>query len=247
MSHSSATRAAIANAHTLGSHSDVSGAPSRGDIYVRSAGGLWVPKTLGAAGTMLRSDGADPQWSADGSALTSLNASNVSSGTLADARLSANVPLKDAAATIGGTWDFTPGVTERGRAAKIGEWTDVAYNAANFTASGTMTWTVVAGNHVAYAYSLVGKTLTVIFNFQNTNVGGAADISLIIPIPGGLVSELQVLNSIRIRNAATYLTGYAVVVAGGTQILFRRIDNTTWTLTAGGDTDVTGQITFEVQ
>ena len=35
-----------------------------------------------------------------GSGLTALNASNVSSGTLADARLSANVPLKDAANTF---------------------------------------------------------------------------------------------------------------------------------------------------
>lgn len=52
--------------------------------------------------------------SLDGSALTSLNASNISSGTLADGRLSANVPLLDAAtnaftgnATFGGTLGVT--------------------------------------------------------------------------------------------------------------------------------------------
>lgn len=39
-------------------------------------------------------------FSGAGSALTSLNASNISSGTLADGRLSSNVPLKDAANTF---------------------------------------------------------------------------------------------------------------------------------------------------
>jgi hypothetical protein len=52
--------------------------------------------------------------SLDGSALTALNASNISSGTLGDARLSSNVPLKDAASnaftgnmTVGGTLGVT--------------------------------------------------------------------------------------------------------------------------------------------
>ena len=46
-----------------------------------------------AAGTLLLANGS-------GANLTALNASNVSSGTLADARLSANVPLKDGANTF---------------------------------------------------------------------------------------------------------------------------------------------------
>ena len=49
-----------------------------------------------APGTLLLADGS-------GANLTTLNASNISSGTLAAARLSANVPLKDAANTFTGT------------------------------------------------------------------------------------------------------------------------------------------------
>lgn len=52
--------------------------------------------------------------SLDGSALTALNASNISSGSLADGRLSANVPLKDAttnAFTGAATFGTTLGVT----------------------------------------------------------------------------------------------------------------------------------------
>src|SRR5690606_33205248 len=42
-----------------------------------------------------------------GANLTNLNASNISSGTLNDARLSSNVALKNAAATISGTYTFS--------------------------------------------------------------------------------------------------------------------------------------------
>lgn len=51
-------------------------------------GGLGVGLTIGTSGTFLRSDGSVISFSADGSALTSLNASNISSGTLNNARLS---------------------------------------------------------------------------------------------------------------------------------------------------------------
>src|SRR5690606_25236990 len=61
-----------------------------------------------------------------GANLTSLSASNVSSGTLADARLSANVPLLDAEAnaftgnaTVGGTFGVT-GATTLGALTEIG-------------------------------------------------------------------------------------------------------------------------------
>src|SRR5207237_1902767 len=45
-------------------------------------------------------------FTGDGSGLTSLNASNVSSGTLSDSRLSSNVPLKNDANTFTNTNTF---------------------------------------------------------------------------------------------------------------------------------------------
>lgn len=51
-------------------------------------GGLGIGLTIGASGTFLRSDGSTVGFSTDGSALTSLNASNISSGTLSNSRLS---------------------------------------------------------------------------------------------------------------------------------------------------------------
>lgn len=50
-------------------------------------GGTGASLTIGASGTFLRSDGAAVSFSTDGLALTNLNASNIASGTLANARL----------------------------------------------------------------------------------------------------------------------------------------------------------------
>ncbi|MFH0954579.1 MAG: hypothetical protein V1777_00550 [Candidatus Micrarchaeota archaeon] len=51
-------------------------------------------------------------FSGNGANITSLNASNISSGTLADTWLSSNIPKKDTAETILGTWIFpTTGIT----------------------------------------------------------------------------------------------------------------------------------------
>lgn len=78
--------------HTLLSttHTDTSAAAvARGAIITgQGASPAWARLTIGSAGTVLRSDGTDVAWSTDGSGLTALNASQVTSGTLPLARLS---------------------------------------------------------------------------------------------------------------------------------------------------------------
>jgi len=71
-------------------------------------GGTGIGLTIGAAGTVLRSDGTQLAFSTDGSALTSLNASNISSGTLSNSRLSgveltANKGVADGYASLNGS------------------------------------------------------------------------------------------------------------------------------------------------
>lgn len=81
----------------------------RGSIVIGNSTPVWARLPIGAAGTMLRSDGTDVSWSGDGSALTALsapnltgalpaldgsallalNATNLTSGTVPLARLSA--------------------------------------------------------------------------------------------------------------------------------------------------------------
>lgn len=186
---------------------------------------------------------------ASGENLTALNATNIASGTLADARLSAKVPLDDVAEAISGVWDFSNGLKERGRAAKIGEWTAVAFDAANFTASGAMTWTVAVGDQFVYKYMLVGKTMILAYEIRTSTVGGVLSSALQIAIPGGFLSAGRTWSFHRLSDAGAVATfGTAFVGTGGAVVqLF--VDNTTTTnWAASADlTSVAGTIAFEVQ
>jgi hypothetical protein len=73
--------------------------------------------------------------SGNGSGLTTLNASNLSSGTVADARLSTNVALLGDNETVGGTWTFsnTIGGNINGNAATV---TNGVYTTGNQTIGG---------------------------------------------------------------------------------------------------------------
>ena len=70
------------------SHTDALAATAvRGDLMVANATPAWAAVSIGSTGTFLRSDGTDPSWSNDGSLITQLSATNISSGTLSTARL----------------------------------------------------------------------------------------------------------------------------------------------------------------
>lgn len=78
-----------AGTHTLlsASHTDTQvNTVSRAAVIVGNSTPAWAKLTPSVAGQVLRYDGTDSVWSTDGSALTALNASNLTSGTLAIAR-----------------------------------------------------------------------------------------------------------------------------------------------------------------
>jgi len=79
-------------------------------------------------------------------------------------------------ATYGAAWQPPPA------------WIDVPYNAANFAASGPMTWTVEAADQVTFAYVLNGHIMTIAFWLYNTTIAGTADYSLFVTIPAGKVA-----------------------------------------------------------
>jgi len=78
--------------HTLlsSTHSDTSSAAVTRGAIITGQGGTpaWARLTIGSAGTVLRSDGTDVAWSTDGSGLSSLNASQLTAGTVPLGRLS---------------------------------------------------------------------------------------------------------------------------------------------------------------
>ena len=211
----------------------------------------------GTAYKFVLTDAADaPRWTVDGVEVTqaanlaTLNASNITTGTLDDARLSANVPLADTAEAIAGVWAFTNGLKERSRTAPIGEWTQVAFDAANFTGNNSMTWTVASGNVLTQRYMMVGKTMTLAFCLNATTPGGTADLALQMAIPGGYVAAYRSELLIRVVDGGVAQTapGMALVQAGIGFVQFYADCSTAknWTLGAS-KASVFGCISFEVQ
>lgn len=82
-------------------HSDTAAdAATRGSIIIGNSSNLWDELLKGTSGQFLRTDGTDVAWGVDGSSLTTLNAGNISSGTLALARGGTNGSITAAAGAV---------------------------------------------------------------------------------------------------------------------------------------------------
>lgn len=87
------------------------------------------------------------------------------------------------------------GYFERLRGVAVGEWQDVTYNGANFTASAG-TWTVDVGDQILFRYMLIGKTMWIAYEFDTTSVS-ATPSQLRFAIPGGFTAAKD-----------SFMTGY---------------------------------------
>lgn len=110
-----------------------------------------------------------------------------------------------------------------------------------------MTWTVGAGDVSTYAYTIIGKMMTVSWSLDTTTVGGTPEYYLYLKIPAGKVATKAMggvhgysqaavpgIGAVYVNNSA-FGTNIALGVAGGAA----------WS--AGTNNCVTvGQITFEI-
>jgi hypothetical protein len=64
-----------------------------------------------------------------------------------------------------------------------GPWITVPYSAANYTASGAMTWTVPALSVTDHSYRISGNTITFSLNVSSTTIGGTPDLELRAALP----------------------------------------------------------------
>lgn len=126
-------------------------------------------------------------------------------------------------------------------------WTTPSFSAGDFTANGSMTWTVAAGDVTTYAYIVNGKMMTVNFYLVSTTVAGTPNTTLQIAIPGSKTATKSALTSCAyIDNSGTQSIGICNVAASGTVIRITKADGTTnWTASTDG-TSVYGSITFEI-
>ena len=128
-----------------------------------------------------------------------------------------------------------------------GTWTQVAFNAGDFTASGAMTWTVAAGDVGTFMYTIIEKTMTVCFNLNTTSIGGVVSTDLKILIPASKIAIRQVSNPVTLLDNGTRVMGRAFINSlNDTFITIQRLDAGNFTA-AADTTYVIGQLTFEIQ
>lgn len=125
-------------------------------------------------------------------------------------------------------------------------WQTPTFAAGDFTANGSMTWTVQSGDVTTYAWRLDGKMMTVLVTLATTTVGGTANTQLNIKVPGGYIAAKRAINPCFVLDNNVRATGYLEVAAAGTNIIVQRTDGANWTLSTNL-TYVYGQITFEIQ
>lgn len=126
-------------------------------------------------------------------------------------------------------------------------WTTQAFNAADFTAIGSMTWTVDSGDVLTYAYLIVGKMMTVAFWLQNTSIGGTLDSNLLIKIPAGKIAAKRIANALIYFNNSLDGIGMCFVIGGESNIrLSKSLSAPNWSASTNGSFYL-GTITFEIQ
>lgn len=125
----------------------------------------------------------------------------------------------------------------------FGQWVQPTFAVANFSANGSMTWTVSAAT--TYSYTLVGRTMTFSFEVAGT-VGGTPNTLLQIAIPDGYVASQAMAAPVTIVNGGATSISQATVAANGTvlQVGANPAASSNWT---AGTASVKGQITLQVQ
>jgi hypothetical protein len=205
------------------------------DLWGTGAGVLRITGVTGFSGAAVTAAGDQPgphhatHEPGGTDAIVALDGAVLTAGTVADARLSSNVPLKNAANLFTPVQAFQAGLIERGRPVPLGEWISVPFNAANFFGSGAMTWTVTAGAVAVFQYTLIGRTAIVAFYVGPTTIGGTSDTYLQVTLPV-VATKTQVVPIIYNNAGSPWTAGYAQINAGQNNLAFIRQGSTVWAL-----------------
>lgn len=120
-----------------------------------------------------------------------------------------------------------------------GDWITPAYASGDFTANGSMTWTVSSGNRTCHRYYLRGRELSMLIALENTTVGGTPSSQLKIAVPGGFTLGTTAFNSFPITafdNSATVATAASAVIGASASTItcFANLSQSgNWSLSTG--------------
>lgn len=140
---------------------------------------------------------------------------------------------------------FDDGQFEYGRTVKQGVWQLQAYAGGNFTANGSMTWTVDSGDINANYYTLIGKTLFWTVQAANTTVGGTLNNELRVTAPGTF--NQTCVGTFGYTDNGTAGTGHFTAASGTTYVALRKdLSGPNWTA-ATNNTIVSFSLACEIQ
>lgn len=123
----------------------------------------------------------------------------------------------------------------------------VAYAAGNFTASGSMTWTVESGDQYQFQYQQQGKLVKIWLSINTSSVGGTPSTTLVVAIPGGFTTVLGGAIVCRISDNGTGAASICSINGSATTMNFYK-DFTAaanWTASTN-NTAVQGFFEFEI-
>jgi hypothetical protein len=140
----------------------------------------------------------------------------------------------------------TGAIYERSRTTPMGEWLAVPFTPANFTASGTMTWTVAAADCLNFTYMLIGKTLWINIYINTSTIGGVAAQDLRIAIPGGFVPSTNYFVGVVRCTNNTNFAGNLLALADTPYLVVRTADDSNWNVVAA-TVRLTGQVALAIR
>lgn len=124
---------------------------------------------------------------------------------------------------------------------------DIPFAAANFGATGAMTWTVDAADVRTFAYSLDGKQLTLTFRLVNTTVGGVvAGNNLTIKLPNGMLAAQESAQCALCAPGGSPSEGSIAFAQVGNNLLTILRYAANW-IAGANNTDVNGVVIVKVQ
>lgn len=241
--HTSLLSVGVTNNAAIGGTLGVTGASTFVGLLTAAPGGVSTSALLNSGHTQLQSTlsvvGAanfDKTVSVAGVLTASpggISATSVSAG-------SANITnITVPGLTFTGTLDVfstsqhRDGMFEYLRATKMGDWITVPFSAGNYSAGGSMAWTVGAAG-TSTKYTLVGHTMHLAFSASGT-CSGTASIELRIVIPGGYLASGvggQSYGNVSAWAGGLGMTGLVTAGGGGgassTFISLFKNDFTTW-------------------
>lgn len=127
-----------------------------------------------------------------------------------------------------------------------GAWITPTFAGGDFTASGSMTWTVESGDISNFSYQQRGNTLTITLYVDTTTVGGTVSNQLRVAIHGGFAGAKASLNQVLYySDNGTTGVGFVDVADAGTVLRLLKSGGGNWTL-ATNNTSVYTTVTIEI-